>query len=85
MNGTNSAWKLYQWLIRKKSCLGQMGQLGPRMLHPVSQLWISFKDCFTILHNESGQERHGNLMVFPKEILFRVIWSFWNKNGMMSS
>ena len=25
------------------------------------------------------------LMVFLKEILFRAIWSFWNKNGMVSS
>ena len=25
-----------------------------------SQLWIRRKDCFTILHNERGQERHGN-------------------------
>ena len=25
------------------------------------------------------------LMFFLKEILFRAIWSFWNKNGMVSS
>ena len=25
------------------------------------------------------------LMVFLKEILFRAIWSFWNKNGIVSS
>ena len=25
-----------------------------------SQLWICRQDCFTILHNERGQERHGN-------------------------
>ena len=43
---------------QKISCLGQMGHLGPRMLHPASQFWIRRKDCFTILHNERGQERH---------------------------
>ena len=26
----------------------------------ISQLWISCKDCFIILHNERDQERHGN-------------------------
>ena len=30
------------------------------MSHPASQLWISSKDCFTILHNQRAQERHGN-------------------------
>ena len=25
-----------------------------------SQLWIRRQDCFTILHNVRGQERHGN-------------------------
>ena len=29
------------------------------MVHPTSELWIYGKDCFTILHNERGQERHG--------------------------
>ena len=33
-----------------------MGHLRPRMSHPASQLWISCKDYFTILHNEMGQE-----------------------------
>ena len=37
-----------------------MGPLGSRMSHSASQLWIRCKDCFTILHNERGQERHGN-------------------------
>ena len=37
--------------------------------HPVSQLWISCKDCFTVLHNERGQERHGNYTNGLKEIL----------------
>ena len=74
-----------------------MCHLGPRMMHPTSQLWIYCKDCFTILHNERGQERHGDYIsiymgiiflymgVFLKEILFRAIWLFWNKNDMMSS
>ena len=34
--------------------------LGPRISHPVSQLWIICKDCSTILHNERGQEGHRN-------------------------
>ena len=62
--------------------------LGPRMSHPASQLWISCKDCFTILHNERDQERHGNYIngFFERNlIVFRAIWSFWNKNDMMSS
>ena len=37
-----------------------MGHLGPRMSHTASQLWIRCEDCFTILHNERGQERHVN-------------------------
>ena len=59
-------------LAEKNSCLGQMGHfdLVPRMSHPVSQLCISCKDCYTILHNERGQERHGNYINgFLKEIL----------------
>ena len=62
--------------------------LRTRMSHRVSQLWISCKDCFTILHNERGQERHGNYINGFSErnlIVFRAIWSFWNKNGMVSS
>ena len=61
-----------------------MTHLGPRMSHSALQLWICYKDCFTILHHERSQERHENLMVFLKEILFTAIWSFWNKNGMAS-
>ena len=60
--------------------------LGPRMSHPVSQLWISCKDYLTNLHNERGQERHGNYFNGFSErnlIVFRAIWSFWNKNGMV--
>ena len=40
----------------------QMGHfdLARKMSHPVSQSWVSCKDCFTILHNERGQERHRN-------------------------
>ena len=60
MDGANSAQNLYQWLIRKNSCLGQLVHLGSRMSHAASQLWVYCKDCFTILHNEMGQERHGN-------------------------
>ena len=65
-----------------------MGHLRPRMSHPASQLWISCKDYFTILHNERGQERHGNYINGFSErnlIVFKAIWSFWNKNGMASS
>ena len=58
------------------------------MSHSVSQLWVRCKDCFTILHNERGQERHGNYINGFSErnlIVFRAIWSFWNKNGLVSS
>ena len=57
-----------------------MGHLRPRMSHPASQLWISSKDYFTILHNERGQERHGNYINrLLKEILFvqfgtKMVW-----------
>ena len=44
----------------KKLLFGENDHLGPRMSHPASPLWIRGKDCFTILHNESGIERHGN-------------------------
>ena len=47
-------------LSKKKNWGGQMGHLGSRMSHPASQFWIRRKDCFTILHNERVQERHGN-------------------------
>ena len=60
--------------------------LGPRMSHPVSKLRIRCKDCFTILHNERGQERHGNYINGFSErklIVFWAIWSFWNKNGAL--
>ena len=30
------------------------------MSNPASKLWILCNDCFTVLRNESGQERHGN-------------------------
>ena len=48
----------------KKLLFEQIGHfdLGPRLSHPVSQLWISCKNCFTILHNERS-------MVFLKETL----------------
>ena len=62
-----------------------MGNLGPTMSHPASQLSICYKDCFTILHNERGQERYGNVMLFLKEIFLRTIWSFWKKYGMTGS
>ena len=65
MNGVNS------------NCLGQMGHLGPRMAHPVSQLRIRCEVCFTIFHNESGQEII--LIDFLKEIFFRAICSFGKK------
>ena len=60
--------------------------LGSRMSPPVSKLWISCIDCFTILHNERSQDRHGNYINGFSErnlIVFRAIWSFWNKNGMV--
>ena len=74
----------------KKLLFGQMGHfdLGSRMSHSVSQLWVRCKDFFTILHNERGQERHGNYINGFSErnlIVFRAIWSFWNKNGMVYS
>ena len=47
-------------LSKKILIWGKWGHLGPRMSHPASQLWICCKDCFTILYNERGQERHGN-------------------------
>ena len=49
-----------------------MGHLGPRMSHPVSQLGIRCKDCFTILHNERDQGRHGNYInVFSERNLIQ--------------
>ena len=43
----------------KYSCLEQMGRLG-RQKGISSQLWISYKNCFTILQYEMSRERHGN-------------------------
>ena len=68
----------------------QMGHfdLARKMLHPASQFWVSCKDCFTILHNERGQERHRNYIngFYERNLnVFRAIWSFWNKNGMVLS
>ena len=43
------------------------------MSHPASYLWIRCKDCFTILHNERGQERHGNYINgFPERNLIQI-------------
>ena len=36
-----------------------------------SQLWICCKDCFTILHKERGQERHGNFTGFSEKNLIQ--------------
>ena len=70
----------------KISCLGQITHLGIRMTHLVSQRWIRWKNCFTILHNERVEERHGFILVtFLKKKLFRAIWWFWLKNRMMPS
>ena len=51
--------------------------LGPRISHRVSQLWISCKHYFIILHNERRQDRHGNYINGFSEknsIVFRAIW-----------
>ena len=56
--------------------------LRPIIPHSVWQLWISCKDCFTILHNERGQERHANYFNSFSErniIVFRAIRSFGTK------
>ena len=44
---------------------------------------ICCKDCFIILHNERGQDRHGNYIYsfFWKKILFNAVLSFWPKKG----
>ena len=50
-----------------------MRHLGSAMSHPASYLWIRCKDCFTILHNERGQERHGNYINgFPERNLIQI-------------
>ena len=51
-----------------------------------SQLCICCRDFFTILHNEKGQERHGNYIngFSKKKILLRAIWSFGSQNGTFS-
>ena len=71
-------------LIPKNSCSGKMGHfdLGPRMSHPASQLWIVLrKDCFTILHNERDQERHGNYINgFSLKRSYSYSY-FWRKTG----
>ena len=43
----------------KYSCLEQMDRLR-RQKGISSQLWISYKNCFTILQYEMSRERHGN-------------------------
>ena len=48
-----------------------------------SQLSICCKDCFTILHNERGQETWKlYYLFFLKNVLFQAIWTFWSKNGI---
>ena len=36
------------------------GPFRTRMAHPAAQVQICCKNCFTILHNQRGQERLGN-------------------------
>ena len=83
-------------IFLKKFLLGANGLFRPRMAYRASQLWIHCKGCFTILHNKKHQERliigscrliteTNYIIFFLKEILFRAIWSFWNKNCMASS
>ena len=43
----------------KKILFGANGLFRTQMS---SQLWIHCQDCFKILHNERGQERHGNFI-----------------------
>ena len=57
-----------------------MCHLGPRMMHPTSQLWIYCKDCFTILYNERGQERHGIIFLFIWGLYFYIWGFFWKKS-----
>ena len=47
------------------SCLRQIGHLGPRMTHPVSQLSIRYKGCFKI--SIKGATRDG----FSEKILIQ--------------
>ena len=47
------------------------------MAHPASQHWIRCEDCFTIFHNESGQEII--LMDFLKEIYSEQFCHFGKK------
>ena len=47
-----------------------------------STVTIALQSCKT---KGSKRDMEIILMVFLKEILFRGIWSFWNKNRMVSS
>ena len=70
---------------KKKSCLGQMGYLGPRMVHPhnsVSAVRIVLQFCTV---KSAKRDKEIFLMVFLKEMLLRAICSFWNENDMASS
>ena len=61
----------------KKLLFGGHFDLGPRISHRVSQLWINCKHYFIILHNERHQGRHGNYINGFSErnpIVFRAIW-----------
>ena len=70
-----------------------MGHLGSRMSHPVSRQDVRSHNSGSAVRivlqfcTMKGAKRDMGiiLMVFLKEILFRAIWSFWNKNGMVSS
>ena len=59
----------------KKLFLGQMDHLGPRIA-----VRIVLQVC-----TMKGAKRGIGIMVILREILFRAILSFWNKNWMVPS
>ena len=68
----------------KKSCYEQMWHLGPRMLHPTLNSGSTVKIILQFC-TMKGTKETWELMVFQKEILFRAIWLFCDKNDVTSS
>ena len=53
MKGADSYMEIILMVFPKKSCLGLIGHLKPKMAHPHNP-WVRCRDCVTLLRYEKG-------------------------------
>ena len=84
MKGADSYMEIILMAFPKKSCLGLIGHLKPKMAHPHnpgSAVGIVLQCCAL---KGASRDIKVVLMVFLKKILFGGIWLFWPKSGTFS-